>query len=249
MRFLAVLALAALPALAAFTPQEEPTKPIPTVEEPSTEVLFPIELQVDKGTRHQLAGMGVRVKKKFFMKFKVYAMGFYIDETTALESLRKAAGDLSVKKLEGNRAFRDALLKDGFGRSIRLVMVRDVDADDMAEAFEDSLWPRMETTVEASKEETATEPPAELLAAKAALATFRGFFEKEAEEDQVLDFTWTAGGKLQATMDGKRFPVVENLHLCQALFDVYLGDDPISDQAKTNIFTALHTKLHPPATR
>ncbi|MDF1797822.1 MAG: chalcone isomerase family protein [Planctomycetota bacterium] len=249
MRILAVLALAALPALAALTPQDGPAKPIPTVEEPSTEVRFPIELQIDKQTRHQLAGMGVRVKKKFLMKFKVYALGFYIDESTALEGLRKAAGDLTVKKLQDSDEFRKALLTDGFGRSIRLVMVRDVDADTMAEAFEDSLWPRMEAAVEATKEATPAESAAELAAAKASLATFRGFFEKEAEEDQVMDFTWTEGGRLQAVVDGKRFPQVKNLHLCQALFDVYLGDDPISDQAKANIYTALHTKLHPPTTR
>jgi hypothetical protein len=240
MRMFAALALVALPALALArpltnTPQD--TRPVPTVEEPSTDVEFPVRLTVvDKKTTHELAGMGVRVKKKFFMKFKVYAVGFYIDEKAALPVLRKSAADLSVKKLEDSKDFRKALLSDKFGKTVRLVMVRDVDADTMAEAFEDSLWPRMKARTKETKDRTA---------AKAALDKFRGFFEKEAEEDQVMDFTWVPGGKLYAVVDGKKFPVVQNEALCWALFDIYLGDDPISDDAKTNIFGALRAKLHP----
>lgn len=243
MRTLALAALAALPLVALGTvpngalAQDE--TPVVTVEEPGTEVRFPIELTIDKDTRHQLCGMGVRAKKKFFMSFKVYALGFYLDEDAALPALKAAAGDLSVKKLEDSEAFRKALLAGGekaFGRSVRLVMVRDVDADTMAEAFEDSLWPRMKDATEAGEEREAAE---------AALARFRGFFEKEAEEDQVMDFSWLPGGKLKAVVDGKPFPLVENEALCRALFDVYLGEDPISDKAKTNIFTSLHARLHP----
>ena len=241
MRTLAALALAALAPIAVLPVAlaQDQAPEIVTVEEPDTEVAFPLELQVAKDTRHQLCGMGVRVKKKFLMNFKVYALGFYLDEAAALPALREAAGDLNLKKLQSSEAFRKALLagdKKGFGRSIRLVMVRDVDADTMAEAFEDSLWPRMKDATETTEERTA---------AKAALDRFRGFFEKEAEEDQVMDFTWLPGDKLQATVDGKRFPLVESEHLCRALFDVYLGEDPISKKAKTNIFTSLYAKLHP----
>lgn len=239
MRLFAVLALAALPALALARPlaPTQDARPVPTVEEPSTDVKFPITLNVvDKKTTHQLSGMGVRIKKKFFMKFKVYAVGFYIDEAAALPALRESAADLSVKKLEASKDFRKALLSDKFGKTVRLVMVRDVDADTMAEAFEESLWPRMKERTKETKDRTA---------AKAALDQFRGFFQKEAEEDQVMDFTWAPGGLLYAVIDGKKFPAVKNEALCWALFDVYLGDDPISDDTKTNIFGALHKKLHP----
>lgn len=240
MRLIAALCIAALPALALASPllsASQDARPVPTVEEPSTEVRFPVELNVvDKDTRHQLAGMGVRVKKKFLMKFKVYAVGFYLDEKAGLPLMTESAGELAVSKLEKSKEFRKALLSDKFGKTVRLVMVRDVDADTMAEAFEDSLWPRMKDRTPETKDRTA---------AKAALDRFRGFFEKEAKEDQVMDFTWAPGGKLYAVVDGKKFPVVENETLCWALFDVYLGDDPISDDTKTNIFTSLHKKLHP----
>ncbi|MFT4709571.1 MAG: hypothetical protein ACI9D0_000500 [Bacteroidia bacterium] len=235
---LALLASLALP-LSAVNAQD---KKVPTVEEPETEVAFPISIVVlpktekRKEVKHALSGMGVRVKTKFFMDFEVYALGFYMDEEKGLAALKEPAADLSVSKLEESKEFREALLGDDFGKTMRLVMVRDVDADDMAEAFDDVLWPRMK---ERCKEEK------ELSAAKIALKKFKDFFEKEAEEDQVLDFTWMPGGEMYAVVDGKRHPVVKNGALCWALFDVFVGDDPISEDAKENIITALREKLHP----
>ena len=234
----ALLASLALP-IGAITAQD---KKVPTVEEPETEVEFPISLIVLPKTekraevKHDLSGMGVRVKTKFFMDFKVYALGFYMDEEKGLAALKKPAGDLSVSKLEKSKEFRKALLGDDFGKTMRLVMVRDVDADDMAEAFDDVLWPRMKERSEDEKQ---------LSAAKIALQKFKDFFEKEAEEDQVLDFTWIPGGEMYAVVDGKRHPVVKSEALCWALFDVFVGEDPISEDAKENIFTALREKLHP----
>ena len=170
------------------------------------------------------------------MDFEVYALGFYMDEEKGLAALRESAADLSVSKLEKSKEFRKALLGDDFGKTMRLVMVRDVDADDMAEAFDDALWPRMKDRCEDEKQ---------LAAAKLAQKSFKGFFEKEAEEDQVLDFTWMPGGEMHAVVDGKRHPVVKNEALCWALFDIFVGDDPISEDAKENIMTALREKLHP----
>ena len=238
---LALLASLALPigAIGAITSQD---KKVPTVEEPETEVEFPISLIVlpkteeRKEVKHDLSGMGVRVKTKFFMDFEVYALGFYMDEEKGLAALKKPAGDLSVSKLEDSKEFRKALLGDDFGKTMRLVMVRDVDADDMAEAFDDVLWPRMKDR---------SEDEEELSAAKVALKKFKDFFEKEAEEDQVLDFTWMPGGEMYAVVDGKRHPVVKSTALCWALFDVFVGDDPISEEARENIITALREKLHP----
>ena len=246
MRTLATLTLATLalllPGALALPGALTQERQVATVEEPESEVKFPVELTVtwgkDQEATHDLCGMGLRWKRKFLINWKVYAFGFYLDDA-ALPALRKAAGDLSPEKLADSKDFRRALLaagKEGFGRTMRLVMTRDVDADTMAEAFEGSLWPRMEEASEAGKERDA---------AKTALDTFRGFFEKEAEEEQEMIFSWLPGDKLKATVDGKSFPLVESAALCQALFDVYLGADPISDSAKEDIFEKLHAKLHP----
>jgi len=243
-----------LPAIAALIPLAllpllpvSPTGPqeqIPTVQEPETDVRFPVTITVvDKDTQHDLVGVGVRVKRKFFMDFNVYAMGFYLDQEGALEALREPAGKLSASKLETSKKFREALLGDTFGKTMRLVMVRDVDADDMAEAFEDVLWPRIKEYVIDKKDRDKEQR--DRTAAKQALDTFRGYFEKEAEEDQVMDFTWLPGGKLYAVVDGKRHKVVQNEALSWALFDVFLGDDPISEDANEAFHEGLHELLHP----
>ena len=81
----ALVPLTLLPLLPA--PSMAPQKQVATVEEPETEVRFPVTLTVvDKDTQHELMGVGVRVKKKFFMNFNVYAMGFYVDREGALEA-------------------------------------------------------------------------------------------------------------------------------------------------------------------
>lgn len=240
---LACLPLFALPTAALTSALQGGDKPVATVKEPETDVRFPVLLKIDDKTQHDLMGVGVRVKTKFFLDFNVYAMGFYVDSKPAVEALRESAKDLKASKLEKDKKFREALLADTFGKTMRLVMVRDVDADTMAEAFEDSLWPRMDKRV-VNKEDRDKEAK-DRAAAKKALETFRDFFEKEAEEDQVMDFTWLPGGELYATIDGKRHPVVKNQTLAWALFDVYLGADPIDDDAKEDFFEGLHELLHP----
>jgi hypothetical protein len=213
---------------------------VPTVEEPETGIEFPVTLTVlpktekREAVKHQLNGLGVR--EKTWLKVDVYALGFYMDDLKGLAALKKPAGDLSVSKLQDSKDFRKALLGDTFGKTMRLVMARDVDADDMSEAFNDALWPRMEERTKKDEERKAAE---------AAMAKFKGFFEKEAEEDQVLDFTWMPGGLMYAVVDGKRHPVVKSEPLCWALFDIFVGDDPITEDGKEDIFKELHKKLHP----
>ena len=38
-------------------------------------------------------------------------------------------------------------------------------------------------------------------------------------------------------------PEIKNEHLCRALFHVYLGDDPISEDGKENILKGLDAAL------
>lgn len=244
MRLFALTALAILPLAATLQDKTPAQKPVATVKEPETKVSFPVELNVvNKETTHEVMGVGVRVKTKFFMDFDVYAMGFYLDRAKALETLKESAGELTAAKLEKSKEFRAALLSDKFGKTMRLVMVRDVDADTMAEAFEDSLWPRMDKHVKNPDDRLKEEKDRAL--AKTSLATFRAFFKKEAEEDQVMDFTWLPGGELYAVIDGVKSPVVKNETLCWALFDVYLGADPINDDANENFHKGLWKLLHP----
>ena len=239
---LALLAAALAPALA--SAQEAAATPAPAaqqeaaplVEEKATDAMFPTWIQHGKGekaVKHHLAGLGVR--KKTIFRVKVYAFGFYFDAATAAEKLRPMLGR-KLKTMMKDRKLDEVLLDDSFGKTIRLVMARTVDAEDMAEAFEDSLKSRI-------KKATAKLDETKQKAANDARAKFRGYFKDPAKEDQVLEFTWLPGGRLLTTIDGKPAPEIKNEHLCRALFHVYLGDDPISEDGKENILKGLDAAL------
>lgn len=208
----------------------------PLVEEKATDAMFPEWIQYGKEEAirtHHLAGLGVR--KKTLFRVKVYAFGFYLDAAAASAKVKPLVGR-KLKDMMKDRKLDAALLDDSFGKTIRLVMARDVDADDMAEAFEDSLKSRI-------KKYTAKMDEKQQEEAVLALAKFRSYFKVEAKEDQVLQFTWLPGGRLLTNIDGKPSPEIKNLALCHALFHVYLGDDPISESGKEEILKGLPAAL------
>ncbi len=135
-----------------------------------------------------------------------------------------------------DRNFEKAVLSDKFGKTLRLAMARDVDAEDMAEAFDDALKPRVKSFLKKASAEDRKK-------GEAAVKQFQGFFTKECEEDQVLVFSWLPGGRLQTSIDGKKMPEIKNAALCWALFDVYVGEDPISDNGKEAFVKALPKKV------
>jgi len=245
MRLFPIVALtSALCITAPLLAQEPVVKPTPApapavaplVEEKATDAMFPEWIQFGKGeavTTHHLAGLGVR--KKTIFRVKVYAFGFYLDSAAVGAKLKPLVGR-KLKDMMKDRKLDAALLDDSFGKTIRLVMARDVDADDMAEAFEDSLKSRI-------KKYTAKMDEKQKKAATDSLAKLRGYFKAEAKEDQVLQFTWLPGGRLLTTIDGKTSPEIKNLALCHSLFHVYLGNDPISESGKEAILKGLPKAL------
>jgi len=214
------------------------------VEEPATDELFAqwLLLPMGKGekataVRHNLAALNVR--KKFV--FKVYGFGLYFDlaAMAADADLKKAAGDSSVKELKKDKAFHQAMLSDNFGKSLAWTMVRDVDAEDIGEAFDDQLEPRIESKAKGKKD---------FAAAKEALATFAGYFSVgELTEGTTLLFYWEPGGRLHTWINGKKKGVIENAHLAWALFDVYLGDGKgvVSKDARDDAVEAAYGAVHP----
>ncbi len=225
MKMTALFALLALSApLAAQEPAVVAQEKIKTVKESETEIDFPVQLmapQGDKQVRQDLLGVGVREKTIF--KVNVYAMGFYVDLAAAVPVLKKAAGARTLKEAMKDKEFHAAFLKDDFGKTLRWVMARDVGGEDIAEAFSDSLEPRVK---KAKLSEEARK------AAEAAMKTFRAYFSSELTEGTELLFHWEPGGRLHTSVGGVKKGMITNLALCTALFDVYLGDDPISTGAK-----------------
>ena len=189
-----------------------------TVTEPSSKVAFPVELETAGGGRQVLTGVGLRTKT--FLKVKVYAFGIYVDPAGAREKLAAFAGK-DAAGLARDEKFYGALLALEVPMSLRLVMTRNVGGEDMAEAFDGALRPRV-------RQVASREPGGEV-----ALGTFRGLFSLDKlTKGTVLDFTCTPDGTLSSSVGGEQKPAIQSKALCWALFDVYLGRTPITAEGK-----------------
>ncbi len=209
MRALLTLLVAALAAPAAAQ----------TVTEPSSGVAFPVELSVAGGGRQVLAGTGLRTRT--MLNVKIYAFGLYVDAAGARAALSAYAGR-GAAELERDNAFYDAVLRLGFPMTMRLSMIRNITGEQMSEAFEDALRPRV--TAAAGRG---------MAGGEAALNTFRGFFSLDRLTEGVeLLFTCTGDGTLHTSVAGEAKPAIQSRALCWALFDVYLGRNPISASGK-----------------
>lgn len=211
---IAGFALAGLlaPALAA----QEPA----TIEEPSSHVPFPVVLTVADGGEHVLTGTGLRTRT--ILKIKVYAFGIYVEPEQARAELESFAGQ-TARDLERSDEFYEALLRMNIPMSLRLVMTRDVDGETMAEAFDGALRPRVE---EAAAERS-------MPGGADALQEFRSFFSvAEMTDGSEALFTCWPDGRMTTTVKGESRPELRSRALCWALFDVYLGEDPISGDGK-----------------
>jgi len=194
------------------------------VRERNSGVSFPVELIVPgTETVHMITGTGIRTKT--FLKVKVYAFGLYVDPAGARTALADYTG-MEGKELEKNDAFFDTVLEQDFGMTLRLVMTRDVGGEDMAEAFDGALRPRVQRAA----------AEMDMPGGEAALDEFRGFFSvDEMTKESEIVFSCASDGTLRTSVKGEVQAEITSGALCWALFDVYLGEDPISGGGKKNI--------------
>jgi hypothetical protein len=191
--------------------------------EPNTQVKFPTEIQAAAGPQ-VLGGAGVRTRT--MLKVKVYAFGLYVDQAGARTALAAWRGK-SAADLARDQTLYDELLKGAFPMTLRLVMTRDVGADQMAEAFGEALGPRV-----AQAEQNGMTGGAE------ALTRFRGLFSDKLTSGTELVFA-RSGSTLMVTIGGKPAGEIDNAALAWALYDVYLGTKPISGDGKKAVVSRL----------
>jgi hypothetical protein len=212
-----VLAFLALPLAAQETPSD-------AVTEPSSGVPFPRQITPPGGTQiHRL--MGTAIRTKTFLKVKVYAFGLYVDPDAARSTLG-AFMDKSASTLERDEGFYDRILDMEFGMTLRLIMTRDVGGEDMADAFDGALRPRVQRAADEM----------DMQGGESALEQFRSYFSlDEMTKGAEIVFSCTPMGRLQTLLKGASQPAIESPALCWALFDVYLGDKPISGDGKKRV--------------
>ena len=195
-----------------------------TVQEPRSGTLFPLSLTPPGGTTPHWI-MGAAIRQRTIFRLKIYAFGLYVNPEGARSSLSRFTG-ISPSTLERDKNFYRQLLELDFAMTLRLVMLRTVDGDDVAKAFDDALRPRIARAV------TITNNSGEL----ELLTRFRSYFDvDEVSTGTEIVFSCGSAGRLSTSVGEDERQPIDSRVLCQALFDVYLGDDPISDEGKKSI--------------
>ena len=212
-----VLAAMATPATGQTTGPE-------SVREPRSGVVFPVLLTPPGGTvPHRLTGTALRVKTWF--RVKVYAFGLYVEPDKARSALSAFAG-VPASSLARDARFYQRLLDGDFALTLRIVLTRDVGGKDVADSFDDALRPRVRRAAADMK----------MPGGEAALQQFRGYFNlDEVTRDTEIVFSCSPGGRLETSVRGRSRPGIESAALCWALFDVYLGAQPVSAEGRTSV--------------
>ena len=207
-----------------------------TVRESESGTPFPVVMTPPGATTpHRLMGTGIREATIF--KVNVYAFGLYVDAAVARTALAAFTGRQAAVLLRDAR-FNRRLLDLDFGMALRLVMTRTVEGGDVADAFDDALRPRM---VRARWNADRTGAPdaagvPDAAGAAAALARLRRYLGVDAvRRGTEVVVSCNAEGRLTIRVGEAEQPPFASRALCRALFDVYLGQDPISRDGRRDI--------------
>ena len=203
-----------------------------TVLEPESGTLFPVVLTPPGGMMpHRLVGTGIRQRTIF--RVNVYAFGLYVDAAGAEAALAEFAGTPAAA-LRRDARFCPRLLDLDFGMTLRLVMTRTVEGGDVADAFDDALRQRM-----APPRRKGYAPDA-----AAALARLRSYLDvDEVRRGTEIVFSCEPAGRLTTSVGDAQRPPIASRGLCRALFDVYLGEDPIARDGKRNMIAGFAALL------
>lgn len=173
------------------------------VEVDGSDVTFPARetFQV-AGQEVAMTATGAALREKAW--FNVYAICSYIDAGAKVADAR-------------------ALVAADVPKALVLVMERDVDGDDMAEAFEDAV--------------RLNHPEPEFAAE---LQRFRAFFDpKEAIEGKKITFLHLPKVGVLCSIEGQGELKIESVAFAQAIWDIYLGPKNIGDDIKQGMTSRL----------
>mmetsp|Transcript_24262 Transcript_24262/g.48611 ORF Transcript_24262/g.48611 Transcript_24262/m.48611 type:complete len:231 (-) Transcript_24262:141-833(-) len=135
----------------------------------------------------------------------VYAVGLYVDEAAAKATAAKTPD--AAQKL---------LVDSTFTKALKIVMARSVSSQKIGDALVEQIEPRVKGT-------------------DAPLDKFKSFFQDMQQLDKENEIIFTASGDTLAVQGPSGSQEFASKHLCNAMFDIYLGDDPVSTNGKKSM--------------
>ena len=192
-----------------------------TVTEPSSGTPFPVSL-VPPGGRTPQVLMGTGMRRKTIFRLKVYAFGLYVDPEGARASLSQFAGR-PASALERDQSFYRRLLELDFAMSVRLVLTRTVSGEDIVDNFNQVLKPRIAQAIRDMNRSPNPE----------ALQRFLSYLEvDEVRVGTEIVMSCNPAGRLMISLGKIEQPPIDSPVLCRAVFDLYLGKNPVSRPGK-----------------
>ena len=236
-----LLTIAALPIFAV-----NPAQGLELLAEPETGHEYPAKVQstlrtVDSKAKsaprpEELTLLGLSVKETSILSRDVYSCALYAETSFTYEELVPLAGP-NAKALGQEGDLQKKLLMLNSVKELRIRYCRDVDVEDfVGESLDDferrialAAAARILTTgrVIGTANDTTNR---EDLASLTELFPSDGF-----EEGHELRFTWHPDGTLCTVVNNKRKPDLKSPDLAQALFDAFLGEEPISGASKKSL--------------
>ncbi|KAG9149964.1 hypothetical protein Leryth_010039 [Lithospermum erythrorhizon] len=203
------------------------------IEEPATKVKFQTSISLPGcSTSLSLLGTGYREKVFAIIGVKVYAAGLYVDQSVFLKL--QAWRGYSTTEVQQDAGLFNTVFQVPLEKSLQIVLVRDVDGKTFWDALDEAITPRINSPT---------------LDDESALSTFRSIFQGRALKKQTFIFlTWLNPNKLLVSVSSDGLPsfvdaTIESVNVTSALFDIFLGDAPVSPSLKTSVAKGLSTAL------
>lgn len=187
--------------------------------ESHTAVEFPFEI-CHRTTKDcpVLTGIGVRAKKLLGIKnINVYALGIYVDAHAAKRALSKYKG-VQIEELKRDQSFYNEVIHSkSIDKTLRIVIsFSHLSRRQFVSALEERLAPLLRKSDQV------------------ALDAFTKQFD-DVELKKGIEITFCdSAGRLTTKIGGKQAGTISSPALCESLFDIYLGTNPVSPEAKTN---------------
>lgn len=169
------------------------------VTEPKSGVAFPTKVG-------QMSLLGVGLRTKSFLKFKVYALGLYVSDSALSGPLAAHNGRTSTS------AFYRELVVGDFEKQLVLKLVRDLSAEQIQGSFRSHM------------------PSAD----RKLLDQFVSYFgPTKAGQECVL--RWVPTGRLETTVGGVVKPPITDKAFADDIFAIWLRDRPAEDPIRTQV--------------
>ncbi|XP_010241349.1 PREDICTED: fatty-acid-binding protein 3, chloroplastic [Nelumbo nucifera] len=197
--------------------------------EPATNVKFQTSLSLP-GCSSELALLGTGYREKVFaiVGVKVYAAGLYANPLI-IGTLNAWKGR-SAAEIQQDSSLFHSMFQASLEKSLQIVLVRDVDGKTFWGALDEAITPRI-------KEPT--------LVDESALSKFRDIFQgRPLKKGTFIFLTWLGPSKMQVCVSSDGMPsnvdaTIESTNVTLALFDVFLGNTPVSPSLKASVSNGL----------